>query len=101
MILTLHRRYPNGDHWEVDPTPMGSITIEGGKITLDMKETPIKSQIKRLLDRPITYIRDSFGEDPYTALKVVDKDSEEYIDALIYELRKIGLEARKRYEVMV
>ena len=97
MILSLHRRFPDGDHWEIDPTPLGSITIDNGYVNLDMRESPIKAQISSVLSRPITYLGGLFGDESEdTVLKVIDRDSSDYNKALVYELRRFGIEARER-----
>ncbi len=97
MILSLHRRFPDGDHWEIDPTPIGSITMEQGQVKLDMRESPVKAQIQSILSRPITYLGGLFDDDAEdTVLRVIDRDSGDYNKALIYELRRFGIEARER-----
>lgn len=102
MKLALHRRYPMDDHWEIDPDPLGHIKIEDGKIHLEMDDCPICYQVKKILERPIVYIEDSpDGANRGCAVRMVDKNSEEYVDALIYNLRRLGIEARRIYPAVV
>lgn len=97
MILSLHRRFPEGDHWEIDPSPMGTIIIEHGDLKLEMSDSPIRDQIQRVLSRPITYLGGLFGDEGEdTVLKVIDRDSADYTKALVSELRRFGIEARER-----
>lgn len=96
MILTLHRRYPDGDHWEIDPSPLGQIKVETGKVHLEMKESPIEKQIRRVLGKPIAYMGCHFGEEcEHTTLKIIEQGSEEYGKALVSELRRLGIEAKE------
>jgi hypothetical protein len=102
MILTLHRRYPEDDHWEIDPEPIGSIIINHTEMKLEMDEIPLKNQIKNVMGRPITCISGLFSEDNEDCrLMVVDRNSSEYVDALSSELRRIGIEARRRIPAAV
>ncbi len=102
MILTLHRRYPDGNSWEIDPSPIGTITIDRSSIELEMDDSPIKIQIEKILSKPITYIDGLFSEDGEpTILKTVNQESEDYIEALISELKRFNIEARKNIPAMV
>lgn len=102
MILTLHRRYPEGDHWEIDPMEIGTIIIENGEVHLEMGNSPLKSQIKNAISKPITYIGGLFNDEiGHTFLKTVDKNSDDYPDALIFEMRRINIEARPRVPALV
>jgi hypothetical protein len=102
MILTLHRRYPEEDHWEIDPDPIGSLIINTDDIVLEMEETPLKSQIRKVIGRPITCIKGLFSEDAEDCkLMIVDRNSSEYVDALSSELRCLGIEAKRRFPAMV
>jgi hypothetical protein len=102
MILTLHRRYPEGDHWEIDQATIGTIIIENGEVQLDMENNPIKTQIQNALSKPITYIGGLFNEEiGHTFLKTVDKNSDDYHDAVIFEMRRLNIEARPRVPALV
>jgi len=93
MILILHRRYPDGRDWEIDPEPIGTILINDGEYFIEMNNSSIKSQISKVLNMPLIFIEGAHGCDG-CSIKTVERDSMEYTEALIAELRKLGLEAR-------
>jgi hypothetical protein len=81
---------------------MGDLKIEKGRVHLEMRDCPIKLQIQKVLSRPITYLgglHSDEGEE--MSLKVIDRDSDEYGKALVFELRRLGIEAREKALVAV